>query len=168
VIGRSAGGTQQILSRFTEHGLIGPTSRLPVLPELFWETAARWPDEGWTPIGLDVGSIASTVGGELPIRVDERAATLGGARIPAAGDMPPRCYVSKAQLRRLQQARETANPRVWVRESPVRWVPLLDEIDAEEAHPWRIAHPMLCALRLGADHARGRELVEAWGIIPDG
>ncbi len=167
VIGRSAGGTQQMLSRFTEHGLIGPTSKLPVLPELFWETAARWPDDDWVPIALDVKEIELMVGGEPPIRVDERAATLGGARIPAAGDMPARCYVSKAQLRRLNQHRDPEHPATWVREAPVKWVPLLEEFEPDDEHPWRIAHPILCAVRLGADRARGRELVESWGVVPE-
>jgi hypothetical protein len=29
-----------------------------------------------------------------------------------------------------------------------------------------VAHPVLCAVRLAADPARGREIVEDWGIVP--
>ena len=37
--------------------------------------------------------LAASVGPDILVRVDERAATLGGARIPAVGDLPARCYV---------------------------------------------------------------------------
>ena len=34
-IGRSVGGTQEVIGRFAENGLIGRTSRRPLLPDLF-------------------------------------------------------------------------------------------------------------------------------------
>ena len=42
-----------------------------------------------------INIILSTTPGEL-VRVDERAATLGGAQIAAANDLPARCYVGSA------------------------------------------------------------------------
>lgn len=166
-IGRSAGGTQEILGRFTEHGLIGPSSRMAVLPELFWETSAHWPDRDWLPVELAVNQLVEVAGGDPPIRAGERAATLGGAMIPAAGDMPARCYVNKAQFRRLNQYRcEPDVARCFVRVAPIDWLPENEEFAADNDHPWRIAHPMVCALRLARDSSRGRELVEAWGVVP--
>jgi hypothetical protein len=165
--GRSPGGTQEILNRFVAEGLIGKASRLPLLPDLFWETASHWPDGGWLglPVGLaEAAEVAGT--GEL-VRVDERAATLGGARIAAAGDLPARCYAPRSALRRLRPLADEDRPSLtWVREAPVEWLPELEGFEPDEPHPWRIAHPILCALRLGADRARGREIVEDWGVVP--
>jgi hypothetical protein len=63
--------------------------------------------------------------------------------------------------------REIERPvRCWVRVSPVTWLPLNDEHPPDAEHPWAIGHPQLCALRLAADPARGREIVEDWGIVP--
>lgn len=170
ITGRSVGATHELIGRFVELGLIGQKTHLPLLPELFWETSARWPDDGW--IGLPVGlvELAERVGGDHLVRVDERAATLGGARIAAAGDLPARCYVRSASaLRRARSLGDRAEPvRTWVRASPVGWLPSNVAQSFDEAHPWHVAHPIVCALRLAADPSRGREIVEAWGIVPGG
>ncbi len=167
-IGRSVGAVHELLGRFGQDGLIGRSSRLPLLPDLFWETAAHWPDDGWTPLAVPVAELGNRVGAEVVVRVDERAATLGGARIAAVTDLPARCYLtSPAAFRRSRQfVDRDAPPRTWVRNPPVRWLPLNDEHPADDAHPWQVAHPLVCALRLAADPARGREIVEAWGIVP--
>jgi hypothetical protein len=168
VTGRSVGATHELIDRFRDAGLIGPTTHLPLLPELFWETAAHWPDDGWTALPVDLATLAAKVGTDRLVRVDERAATLGGAHIAAAGDLPPRCYLLGASaLRRARGLADRERPtRCWVRASPVRWLPDNDAHPPDEAHPWRVAHPMVCALRLAADPSRGREIVEAWGIVP--
>ena len=49
---------------------------------------------------------------------------------------------------------------------PVAWLPENAEHPPSVDHPWRVAHPIVCALRLAADPARGREVVESWGIVP--
>ena len=165
-IGRSVGGTQEIIGRFTEHGLVGRASRLPLLPDLFWETSSRWPDDDWVGVPVELAQLAAELGPATPIRVDERAATLGGARIAAAADLPARCYVTSRAARR--KARALAEPgttsRTFVRTSPVAWLPELEGAEPDAAHPWRVAHPVVCALRLAKDPARGREIVEDWGI----
>lgn len=174
VIGRSAGGTQEVLNRFTEQGLIGRSSRLPLLPDLFWETAAHWPDDGWVEIPATLADVASVVGPDALVRVDERAATLGGARIAAAADLPARAYVaSRAVLRAARNAAgagadDERAQRALLRVAPVRWIPELDGFAPDDDHPWRVAHPIVCALRLAADPARGREIVEDWGVVPEG
>ena len=61
---------------------------------------------GW-PAGRRSSDVAARVGAEELVRVDERAATLGGARIAAAGDLPARCYVRSP--RRAAQARGLAD-----------------------------------------------------------
>lgn len=169
-IGRSAGAVHQMVGRFAEVGLIGPNTRLPLLPELFWETAAHWPDDGWMPLPLSIDEVAERIGGDAMTRADERAATLGGARIPAAGDLPARCYVrAEGSIRRLRNLADRSRPtRTWIRRAPVQWVPENEDHPPSETHPWRVAHPIVCALRLAADPARGREVVEQWGIVPDG
>jgi hypothetical protein len=167
-IGRSVGATHELIGRFAERGLIGPRTHLPLMPELFWETAGRWPDDGWVALPVGLEELAAKLGADELVRVDERAATLGGARIPAAGDLPTRCYVPTAgALRRAKSLVDRDQPtRTWVRQSPVRWLPELDGLPPGDDHPWRIAHPLVCALRLAADPARGKEIVEAWGIVP--
>lgn len=167
-IGRSPGAVHDLVGRFTDVGLIGPSSRLPLLPELFWEAAAHWPDDGWVGLPLELAQAAERVGPDVLVRVDERAATLGGARIPAVGDLPARCYVTTGgALRRLRSQADRAQPtRTWVRAAPVRWLPENDRHPPDPGHPWRVAHPLVCALRLAADPARGREIVDDWGVVP--
>jgi hypothetical protein len=167
VIGRSVGATHERIARFVDEGLIGPRTHRPLMPELFWETAANWPDDDWLPLPLGPVELAERLATTDLVRVDERAATLGGARIAAAGDLPARCYVRTAGL--LRRARNLADRdapvRCWVRRAPVEWLPLNDEHPPDDAHPWQVAHPVLCALRLAADPARGREIVEDWGLV---
>jgi hypothetical protein len=112
--------------------------------------------------------VATKVGRDELVRVDERAATLGGARIAAAGALPARCYVrSPSALRKLRGLVDRDEPtRCWVRRAPVSWLPLNDDHPPDDEHPWSVAHPVLCAVRLAADPARGREIVEDWGIVP--
>ena len=173
VIGRSVGATHEMVGRFTELGLVGQRTRLALLPELFWETAAQWPDGGWTALPIPIDDLAAHVDTTDLIRVDERAATLGGARIAAAGDLPARVYVPSTQM--LRRARALADrsegddqpTRCWVREAPVNWLPTMDEHPPDADHPWWVAHPIVSALRLAADPARGREIVEDWGIVPE-
>ena len=170
LIGRSAGSTHELIGRFTDIGLIGQRTRLPLLPELFWETSAHWPDDGWTPLPIPIEELADVLDTTDLIRVDERAATLGGAQISAVGDLPARCYISSAHLlRRARALAERDEPTAcWVRDAPVRWIPVLEGHPPDPAHPWEVAHPIVCALRLASDLARGREIVEAWGIVPQG
>lgn len=168
VLGRSVGATHELIGRFAGHGLIGPRTHRPLLPELFWETAANWPDHDWLALAAPIETVAAKVGPHELVRVDERAATLGGARIAAAGDLPARCYVRSASaLRKLRGLVDRDAPtRCWVRRAPVSWLPLNDEHPPDDEHPWAVAHPVLCAVRLAADPARGREIVEDWGVVP--
>jgi hypothetical protein len=168
LVGRSVGAVHDRIAALVEVGLIGPTTRRPLLPELFWETAAHWPDDGWQPLPVGLEELAAVIGDDVLLRVDERAATLGGARIPAVGDLPARCYVpSGSALRRAARLADRDQPvRSWVRAAPVGWLPPNDDHPPDASHPWRVAHPIVCALRLARDPARGREIVEAWGIVP--
>jgi hypothetical protein len=167
-IGRSVGATHEIIARFAEAGLVGPITKQPLLPELFWEAASHWPDDGWQPLPVELDELAAAVGADILVRVDERAATLGGARIPAVGDLPARCYVPTAgALRRAVRLVDRSRPtRCWVRRAPVTWLPENLDHPPDPAHPWRVAHPMVCALRLAGDPARGKEIVDAWGVVP--
>jgi hypothetical protein len=170
-IGRSPSYVHELIARFAELGLIGARSHRPLLPDLFWETAARWPDDGWVASGLDPDALADVVDASQLVRVDERAATLGGARIAAAGDLPARFYVASGPaLRRMrnQRPQEDEPRRTLVRAAPVRWLPDLEDVPPTDDHPWRVAHPIVCALRLAADPSRGREIVDQWGIVPTG
>lgn len=167
-IGRSVGATHELIGRFVANGLVGQRTHRPLLPELFWETAANWPDGDWLALAAPIEAVAARVGGSELLRVDERAATLGGARIAAAGALPARCYVrSTATLRKLRALVDRDAPtRCWVRVAPVGWLPVNEDHPPDDDHPWAVAHPVLCAVRLAADPARGREIVEDWGVVP--
>jgi hypothetical protein len=111
--------------------------------------------------------VAAVVGADALVRVDERAATLGGARIAAAADLPARAYVrDRSALRAARSVR--GEGRTLLRTAPVGWIPELAGFEPDDAHPWRVGHPVVCALRLAADPARGREIVEDWGVVPEG
>lgn len=168
-IGRSVGAAHDMIQRFTDAGLIGRATHRPLLPELFWETAARWPDDGWLGLPLELAAVSERLGVPTLIRVDERAATIGGANIAAAGELPARAYVvGPAVIRRARALANRDEPtRSHLRLAPVTWMPVNEELTPDNDHPWRIAHPMVCALRLAADPARGREIVENWGIVPE-
>jgi len=170
IISRSVGAVHEMIGRLATVGLIGQASRLPLLPDLFWETAAHWPDDGWLGLAVEFDEAAERAGDGVLVRVDERAATLGGARIAAAGDLPARAYVPNMRIfRRLRSLADRDAPvRTWIRVSPVTYLPENPDHPADDEHPWAVAHPIVCALRLAADPARGREIVEDWGIVPDG
>lgn len=167
-IGRSVGATHELIGRFTELGLVGPRTNLPLVPDLFWEASANWPDDAWVGLPVELEEVADRTGPDQLVRVDERAATLGGARIAAAGDFPARAYVRSASALRRARSLATSEDHVrsWVREAPVEWLPLNEDHPPDDLHPWAVAHPMVCALRLATDPARGREVVDAWGIVP--
>ena len=175
-IGRSVSYVHDLIARFGQLGLVGARTHRPLLPDLFWETAAHWPDDGWVALAADPATIVAVTGHDHLIRVDERAATLGGARIPAAGDLPPRFYVTSAGLmRKVRAAVErapapdsggAASSRTLVRVAPVEWLPDLDPLPEGSDGRWRVAHPIVCALRLAADPSRGREVVEQWHVVP--
>jgi hypothetical protein len=169
-LARSVGATHEMIARFVSHGLVGPRTHKALLPDLFWETAANWPDDDWAPLAAPIEVAAERVGSAELVRVDERAATLGGARIAAAGALPARCYVrSPAALRKLRTLADRDAPtQSWVRRAPITWIPLNEDHPPDDAHPWSVAHPVLCAVRLAADPARGREIVEDWHIVPGG
>lgn len=171
-IGRAPSGVHEQVQRFIEAGLIGPTTRRPLLPDLFWETAANWPDDEWIPLPISIEEAVALTKGGRPVRVDDLAATLGGAPIPSAANLTPRFYVyGEANLRRLIRQRDDLSPtRCFARMPPTRWVVENKEVEKGNhgRYPWTIGHPLLCALRLAKNGSRGREIVEAWGIVPEG
>ncbi|MFM7069347.1 MAG: hypothetical protein ACKOYM_07795 [Actinomycetes bacterium] len=166
-IGRSAGAVHELVGRFMEHGLIGRNTHRPLMPDLFWEAAAHWPDDGWIPLPVGADEVGRLVGPDQTVRVDERAATMGGAKITAAGDLPARLYVTSAgALRKARTLTDRDQPtKAWVRLAPITWLPDNDVHPPSTTQPWRVAHPILCALRLAADPSRGKEIVEAWGLV---
>ena len=87
------------------------------------------------------------------------------------GDLPARCYVPSAgALRRALRLvdRERRHPVLGPAVAGGAGCPENTEHPPDAAHPWRVAHPIVCALRLGRDPARGKEIVDAWGIVPGG
>ena len=168
VIGRSVGTVHEVIARLAAEGLVGRATHRPLLPELFWEAAAHWPDDGWVPLPADLAAVAERAGPGSVVRVDERAATLGGARIAAAGSFPVRAYVVGDNAFRKVRALGGGDgaARCLVRQAPVHWFPVNADYPPDDERPWLVGHPMVCALRLAADPARGREIVESWGIVP--
>ena len=103
-----------------------------------------WLEEPFEPDEYEAyAELADTV--DIWITAGEQDATWWGFRELIDRDAPTRC---------------------WVRRAPVNWLPLNDEHAPDADHPWAVGHPLLCAVRLAADPARGREIVEDWGIVP--
>jgi len=168
-IGRSAGAIHELLGRFAEQGLIGKNTHKALMPDLFWEASAHWPDEGWLAVAASADQVGTLLGASQVVRVDERAATMGGAKITAAGNLPARMYLtSPTAIRKVRSLVDREQPtRSWVRLAPVAWLPDNDDYPPTDTQPWRVAHRVVCALRLAADPARGQEIVEAWGILSE-
>jgi hypothetical protein len=174
-LGRSASSVSEVLTSMREAGLING-QRGPMLPELFWETAANWrpvqsdiaslPEPGTDTVsqalrlGLDSGS--ETVGWAL---TDTVAAAVYGAPVGARSDHPPDFYVpDRSTLRRalhlLGQPRDRGNRAGTVRVAPVSRI-CADRVDGASSE-WPLAQPLFVALDLAQDPDRGRQILASW------
>jgi len=165
---RSAGGVSERLRALRAAGLVDRQNR-PIIPDLFWELVAVWherPTAIATFPGLD-GPFDQLSWLGLPddwVLTDTQAALLLGAPVIASSAGPPDFYLPEpstvaATVAHFGPANE--QPAATVR--PIRYTGI------RPAKPFRrtaggiqVAHPVVVALDLAHDRARGREIVEQW------
>lgn len=171
---RSAGGVSERLRALREAGLVDRHNS-PLIPDLFWELVNPWHQR---PVGL--GSFPGIVGPfhqlswlGLPadwVLTDTQAALLLGAPVIASAEGPPDFYVPQpsivdAAVAHFGPAR--GQPAATVR--PIRPAGIHTEEPFQRTPSGiRVAHPVVVALDLAHDRARGREVVETWDPTPLG
>jgi len=167
-VGRSAGGVSERLRALRQAGLVDRRNR-PIVPDLFWELVGPWHER---PVAL-----ASFPGLDGPFRqlswlglptdwvlTDTQAALLLGAPVIASSDAPPDFYVPQASMVEAAVSHfgpARGQPAATVR--PIRYAGVHTEAPFQRtASGIQVAHPVVVALDLAHDRARGREVVEAW------
>ena len=142
-LGRAVSAVSKALSDLTERALL-TRAGLPLLPDLFWEAAGQWQ--------ADVVPVARRPKGA--VLTDSQAAAAWGA--PMVGDAVPRYFVGDVQeaVRELGEA-TWGSARAHVAQAPV---PLALERHGRAG----LAHPLIVALDLAQDAARGRETLQLW------
>lgn len=173
-LNRAPSSVSQALASLQAAGLVDEQRR-PIVPDLFWELAARWrpvqedtkalpePGAGRVNDALRLGlSDIATAGWAL---TDTVAAAHYGAPVGVRATHPLDFYVpDQATLRRavhlLGAARDHDSRAATIRVAPVPMV-CADRVD----HPgetWPLARPLFVALDLAQDPGRGREVLENW------
>lgn len=167
-VGRSAGGVSERLRALRQAGLVDRRNR-PIVPDLFWELVGPWHER---PValasfpGLD-GPFEQLSWLGLPtdwVLTDTQAALLLGAPVIASSDGPPDFYVPQpsmveAAVSHFGPAR--GQPAATVR--PIRYAGVHTEAPFQRNPSGiQVAHPVVVALDLAHDRARGREVVEVW------
>lgn len=180
--GRSLGAVHQALRALRREQLIQADGRA-LHPELFWEVAGRWrptrvdllgcpqPGDVQRTDQLDLGldNIEETEGWAVR---DVLAANAFGAFNVVRGDHPADFYVPDDRAVRVARrlygdavSAETRGASVAV--VPVAWgcrrrVDVSQHGRAEWIGHFGVVHPVIAALDLAMDTARGREILEEW------
>jgi len=179
---RSAGGVSERLRALRDAGLVDRHSS-PLIPDLFWELVSPWHQR---PVGL---ASFPGIGGPFPqlswlglpadwVLTDTQAALLLGAPLIASTEGPPDFYVPQpsivdAAVAHFGPARgqpaATVRPTRYAGIYPTRPAGIpADEPFRRTPSGIRVAHPVVVALDLAHDRARGREVVETWDPTPLG
>jgi hypothetical protein len=167
-VGRAAGGVSERLRALRDAGLVDRRNH-PFRPELFWELVAPWHERA---LGLAefpglAGPFEQLSWLGLPgdwVLTDTQAALFLGAPVFVATDGPPDFYVPQPSI--VDLALSHFGP---ARGAPAATVRAIRYAGIRDAEPFRstpagfrVAHPVVVALDLAHDRARGREIVESW------
>ena len=156
-LGRSPGRVSEVLGSLREQGLVTPTAT-PIVPELFWAAADAWRPR-WMPLA------AAPTDTDQTRLSGSRAAAALGAGIVITGDWPLELYLAdKWSLRTLASAPPSGRARVLGATLPAQAAFGLRSPRRRSGYP--LAHPVVVALDLAQDRARGHEVLESWH--PDG
>jgi DNA-binding transcriptional ArsR family regulator len=172
VIGRSPGGVSERLRALREAGLVDRQNK-PMRPDLFWELVGPWHERAFGLAdfpaidGRDPKAFAGLSWLGLPtdwVLTDTQAALLLGAPVVASTDGPPDLYAPQPSIVDLAVSHFGA-----ARTQPAATVRAIRYAGILAREPFRrtpaglqVAHPVVVALDLAQDRARGREVVEAW------
>ena len=156
-LGRSPGRVSEVLGSLRDQGLVTPAAT-PIVPELFWAAADAWRPR-WMPL-----AVAPTEADQTRLSGSRAAAALG-AGIVITGDWPLELYLSDNwSLRNLASAPPSGRARFVGATLPAPAAFNLPSPRRRSGFP--LAHPVVVALDLAQDRARGREVLEDWH--PDG
>jgi DNA-binding transcriptional ArsR family regulator len=152
-IGRSPGRVSELLGALRDQGLVTP-ARTPIVPELFWAAAGDWRPR-WMPLLAlpeDPGIVRVSGG---------RAAAALGASLVLSADWPLELYVADSwTLRHLVAEPPIGRVRAMGASCPSRAAVRRAPSGHRSGLP--LAHPVVVALDLAQDRARGGETLEAW------
>lgn len=179
VVGASASTVHDALKRLREDALIDSRHE-PLVPDLFNAVAAVWrperipvlrepgPGDRDLELGLHDGATGDVAAQGWVVSGDVAAAA-SGVRIVVSSDAPPDFYVptSTALRRALRQLGKTPYEErgATVALSPSPVVTAENHYVGSYRRPslhWPIAHPVVVALDLAQDLARGREILADW------
>ncbi len=156
-LSRSPGRVSEVLGSLRDQGLVTPAAT-PIVPELFWAAADAWRPR-WLPLAT-----APTDANQTRLSGSRAAAALG-AGIVITGDWPLELYVADTwSLRNLASAPPSGRARVVGATLPSPAAFALPSPRRRSGFP--LAHPIVVALDLAQDRARGREVLDGWH--PDG
>ena len=156
--------------RLADAGLVGDDGA-GLFPELFWELAGVWqPDRVWLAEEPPVPAPPIDPTAHRTCRAGTAAAAACGAPVVSAGVGPVELYVSgPVELdiaRRRYHAATPASGAASVAVAPVQAVtgPPDGGTEVPLVGGWPAAPALVIALDLAQDRARGRQILEEWGL----
>ncbi|HEU5149552.1 MAG TPA: hypothetical protein VFU19_03590 [Iamia sp.] len=158
-VGASPGGVSLAVRRLVEAGLLTRDRRAAV-PGLFWAVV-----DGWRPDWVPLASMPSARS-DVVVVGDQAAAALG-APVGGSGGTVELLAADPATVRRLSRTAgvaptpSAAVARLALAPSPVATTASADGSEVD-GHP--AAHPVVVALTLAGDTARGAEIVRDWDL----
>ena len=169
-IGVSAGQISNLLQAFAAQALLR-RDRAPLVPELFWALAEHWHPRRHAVLALPPAeqlAAAPELKANQWVVGDTCAAAGYGAPVAVREGYPCDLYVPDHKtlswvLNRCDLAPDATKRGATVAVAPVPMVSDRRFTHADPSGgPWPLAHPVVVALDLAADRARGREVLEAW------
>jgi hypothetical protein len=158
------------LTELRDLGLVRRDGR-PVVPDLFWALADQWAPT-WYALAdrLDLSDarlqplVTNVDDADQPgaAVTDTRAASAWKAPVVASGTAPVSLYVTDRPMldRVLEQAGRASRGVDRVAVAPVRSA--LSHRFVRAGEPWPVVHPLVVALDLAADRARGHQILDEW------
>lgn len=174
-VGLNPSSISRALGRLREHLLVEPDGR-PVIPDLFWVLADRWPRAvaplQRRPRPEDADALATgdhDLDGPGWALTGAKAAAAWGAPILAARSpllevIVPNDAVARRARQRLGEAATPRAAAATLRVAPTAMAVGFRHRIAGERMP--LAHPVVVALDLAGDLGRGTEILEGWTPPP--
>jgi DNA-binding IclR family transcriptional regulator len=158
-VGASPGGVSLAVRRLVGAGLLTRDRRAAV-PGLFWAVV-----DGWRPDWVPLVSVPSA--GADTVVVGDRAAAALGAPVGGSDGTVELLAADPATVRRLSRTYSVASmpsaavARLALAPSPVA---MTISVKGTQVDGHAIAHPVVVALTLAGDTARGAEIVRDWDL----
>jgi hypothetical protein len=158
-VSASPGGVSLAARRLVEAGLLTRDRRAAV-PGLFWAVV-----DGWRPDWVPLASMPAP--GPDTVAIGDRAAGALGAPVGGSGGTIELLAADSATVRRLSRTCGVASmPSAAVARLALAPTPVATTVLApgSEVDGHAVAHPVIVALTLAGDTARGVEIVRGWDL----